>query len=551
MIERSLAVISNQNKRGGLALRNDLRNSFRLERALEKRSLTIKRKLVEDRDRTLKGLLLRSRQEKKDKKGDVGGALGILGGGALGRRFFGRGGQGGLLRGLPKVPKSPSSLLRMQRGTSALSRVGRVGRLGRIGPLAVVGTGLDFVGRRAQGQTNLQAGLGAGGGLAGALAGAKYGAILGTAVGGPIGTVIGGIGGSIIGGLAGGRLADLFSGADRRRKFEEQRVEIATQKTLFSSALDDLDRVLDRLEKTPLILKKDDDGIPRRDSPFAFFGLIRTPKPPKLKFIDRPIVKDIGYTAAFTGLLFLSVLAIGSSPGTPEDAGLILLLRQTVQKSPFLMKIAKNIIKFPKPTPKPEFLKPGVDIPNISPKGIRLRIGDDLFRKLFPNIKFKPKGSPPKKIKKIKPDIKKIEEKVLEDLLKREKFLQEQLKKLTNSKTIDEAKRKAIQKFYEELRVITEKLQGKRIPKRYVPNSEPFVRPSTNTNNLRVEAPTNDDDNFIALAPTNNIFLMNQEESNQSTPITEGSDTFLINRGSVSAYDVAINMAQIELLQTA
>ena len=41
MIERSLAVISNQNKRGGLALRNDLRNSFRLERALEKRSLTI------------------------------------------------------------------------------------------------------------------------------------------------------------------------------------------------------------------------------------------------------------------------------------------------------------------------------------------------------------------------------------------------------------------------------------------------------------------------------------------------------------------------------
>ncbi len=542
MIERSLAVISNQNKRGGLALRNDLRNSFRLERALEKRSLTIKRKLVEDRDRTLKGLLLRSRQEKKDKKGGVGGALGILGGGALGRRFFGRGPSG--IGRVPKIPKLPT------KGGLSLSRIGKVGRLGRIGPLAVVGTGLDFVGRRAQGQTNLQAGLGAGGGLAGALAGAKYGAILGTAVGGPIGTVIGGIGGSIIGGLAGGRLADLFSGADRRRKFEEQRVEITTQKTLFSSALDDLDRVLDRLEKTPLILKKDDDdGIPRRDSPFAFFGLIRRPKPPKMKFIDRPIVKDIGYTAAFTGLLFLSVLAIGSSPGTPEDAGLILLLRQTVQKSPFLMKIAKNIIKFPKPTPKPEFLKPGVDIPGISPKGIRLRIGDDLFRKLFPNIKFKPKGSPPK-IRKIKPDIKKIEERQLNDLLKQEKYLQEQLKKLTNSKTIDEAKRKVIQQFTERLVEVTKQLEGRTIPKKISPNLKPFVRPSTNTNNLRVEAPTNDDDNFIALAPTNNIFLMNQEESNQSTPITEGSDTFLINRGSVSAYDVAINMAQIELLQT-
>ena len=533
MIEKSLAVISNQNKRGGLALRNDLRNSFRLERALEKRSLTIKRKLVEDRDRTLKGLLLRSRQEKKDKKGDVGGALGILGGGALGRRFFGRG-RGGIGR-VPKIPKLPT------KGGLSLSRIGKVGRLGRIGPLAVVGTGLDFVGRRAQGQTNLQAGLGAGGGLAGALAGAKYGAILGTAVGGPIGTVIGGVGGSIIGGLAGGRLADLFSGADRRRKFEEQRVEITTQKTLFSSALDDLDRVLDRLEKTPLILKKDDDdGIPRRDSPFAFLGLIRRPKPPKMRFIDRPIVKDIGYTAAFTGLLFLSVLAIGSSPGTPEDAGLILLLRQTVQKSPFLMKIAKNIIKFPKPTPKPEFLKPGVDIPGISPKGIRLRIGDDLFRKLFPNIKFKPKGSPPKK-------------KLLEDLLKQEKVLQEQLKKLTNSKTIDEAKQKAIRNLLEKLVDVTKKLEGRKIPdytksKKFVPG-ETFTRPST-TNNLNVEAPTNDDGNFIALAPTNNIFLMNQEESNQSTPMTEGSDTFLINRGSVSAYDVAINMAQIELLQT-
>ena len=205
--------------------------------------------------------------------------------------------------------------------------------------------------------------------------------------------------------------------------------------------------------------------------------------------------------------------------------------------------------KFPKPTPKPEFLKPGVDIPGISPKGIRLRIGDDLFRKLFPNIKFKPKGSPPK-IRKIKPDIKKIEERQLNDLLKQEKYLQEQLKKLTNSKTIDEAKRKVIQQFTERLVEVTKQLEGRTIPKKISPNLKPFVRPSTNTNNLRVEAPTNDDDNFIALAPTNNIFLMNQEESNQSTPITEGSDTFLINRGSVSAYDVAINMAQIELLQT-
>ena len=233
MIERNLAVISNRTRRGNLALRNDLRNSFRLERVLEKNSLALKRKLVEERNRTLKGLALRSKQEKKGKKGGVG-ALGLLGGGLLGRKIVGR--------RIPKIPKLPT------RGGASLSRIGKVGRFGRIGPLAVLGTGLDFAGRKAEGQTNLQAGLGAGGGLAGALAGGKAGAILGTAIGGPVGTLVGGIGGSIIGGLAGGRLADIFSGADRRRKFEERRVEISTQKSLFSGALDDLDRVLDKLE---------------------------------------------------------------------------------------------------------------------------------------------------------------------------------------------------------------------------------------------------------------------------------------------------------------
>ena len=72
MIERSLAVISNQNRRGSLALRNDLRNSFRVERILEKNSLSIKSKLVEERGRTLKALAIRSKVQEKDKRG--GGA---------------------------------------------------------------------------------------------------------------------------------------------------------------------------------------------------------------------------------------------------------------------------------------------------------------------------------------------------------------------------------------------------------------------------------------------------------------------------------------------
>ena len=66
MIDRSLAIISNKTRRSSLALRNDLRSSFRVERALEKNSLAIKSKLLEDRDRTLKALALRSTQKEKD-----------------------------------------------------------------------------------------------------------------------------------------------------------------------------------------------------------------------------------------------------------------------------------------------------------------------------------------------------------------------------------------------------------------------------------------------------------------------------------------------------
>ena len=174
MIEVKVTSTATKTLRASIFLKNQLRNSVRLERGLEKKSISIKKKLVKDRSRTLKALLSRSTEERKDKKGVVG-TLGMLGGGLIGRRFLGRG--GGVIGRVPKIPKLPT------RGGAVLSRASRFGRLGRIGPLAVVGTGLDFAGRRAEGQTNLQAGVGAGGGLAGALAGAKAGAVLCTAFG--------------------------------------------------------------------------------------------------------------------------------------------------------------------------------------------------------------------------------------------------------------------------------------------------------------------------------------------------------------------------------
>ena len=530
MIDRTLAIISNKTRRSSLALRNELRSSFRLERALEKNSLAIKSKLLEDRNRTLKALALRSKEKDKDKKGGVGGALGLLGGGALARRFFGRP-RGGFQ--VPKVPKVPT------RGGAFLSRVGKFGRLGRIGPLAVLGTGIDFIGRKAEGQTNLQAGLGAGGGLAGALAGAKYGAILGTAVGGPIGTLIGGIGGSIIGGLAGGRLADFFSGADRRRKFEEQRVAISTQKTLFSSALDDLDRVLDKLESTPFFMAKeeDDDGLPERRFPFGRFF----PEPkPETPFLQQPLVKNIGYTAASFGVLALTALAVGSSPATPEDPILIALLKSTVAKSPFLMKVAK-VLRFA-PAEKPfQTLTPGKQIPSISPKGLEQR-ANKILNELGTFIKKQAKVTKGRTKIKGRKTLRNQDKVTFSDKIDIKDIIK--ITKEANKKQI-----KIIKKYYQnrQKNINPKKKKLRQLNLFKVPKNTSDSGGGTPTASLE-----NEENNNIALAPTNNIFIIQQGNNDtQSTPQTQSGDTILIGGGTFDSFAAEINIRQMEILQTA
>ena len=288
MIERKLSKLGGEVTRASIFLTRNLSSSITVERSLEKKSLDLKRKIVEDRGRILKNI--GSRDKDSQTGGLLGGALGLLG----------IGGGGGLLRrGLRRTPRSPSQLLRMQRGTSSLSRVGRLGRLAR--PLAAVGTGLDFIGRRAEGQSNVQAGVGAAGGLAGSIAGAKTGALFGTAIAGPLGTAVGGVGGAIIGSLAGGRIADLFTGANRRRRFEEERTIARTQKTLFSDALDDFDKVLDKFEDVApaLVLRRGDDDEEQ-------VAGSRRPKPPSpVPFFQRPAVKTTGRVLLASGLLAL------------------------------------------------------------------------------------------------------------------------------------------------------------------------------------------------------------------------------------------------------
>ena len=544
MMKKSYSIITSKSRTINAALRTDLRSSIKLERFLERKSLSLKAKLVEDRGRTLAALALRSRQQEKDKKGGIGGALSLLGGGLFGRGLRGKG-------RIPKVPKLPT------RGGAFLSRVGKVGKLGKVGPLAVLGTGLDFAGRKAEGQTNLQAGIGAGGGLAGALAGAKYGAILGTAVGGPIGTLVGGVGGSIIGGLAGGRLADLFTGAEKRRKFEEKRVELDTQRSLFSFALDDLDRVLDKLENISLLSIKGtrgDDEVPETPD---FVGFFTRPKP----FYQRPAVQITSLA-----LLLAGALVLGGPTGEeiPIGTGLLAAMQKTklgafiIKKSPFLTKLLKKSLPVADDAAKvaDDFLIPGKDIPGISAKGLRIR-AQALLKKINPNIKFD--NVKPPKTDKLETLLKK--QKQLEDVLfnlmknaspeKVQEMLQFYIKKgkfPKNIQRIIEGGGKTIKKKGGDIKVNP----GRKFESGSFDMQNPKVNKvsgdSTTTLSFDSESTTGSDN--IALAPVNNIFIINQGEgsSTNNTSMPQGGSTIVIGGDDSNPVDAAYKYAEMTAL---
>ena len=534
MIEAKVTSTASRTLRASVFLKNQLRKSVRLERGLEKKSITLKTKLLKDRDRTLKALLSRSTEDKKDKKGVVG-TLGLLGGGLIGRRFLGRGG-GGIGR-VPKIPKLPT------RGGAVLSRAGRFGRLGRVGPLAVVGTGLDFAGRRAEGQTNVQAGVGAGGGLAGALAGAKAGAVLGTAFGGPIGTVVGGVGGSIIGSLAGGRLADLFTGADRRRKFEERRAILSSEKTLFSEALDDLDKVLEKLEDTNFIgaiRKAKDDELEKSGRRPIIYDVLGLPKL-EGKTLERVIAEETAKTLAAVGITFLLL------PSDPSDlvttGPLLVKLRSLIKSSRLVKFFTKSKVKVkPKNLDNFDELIPGVDIPGISAKGIRIR-AQALLKKLNPNIKFD-------NVPKSKPSLK--------ELLKKEKQLQDKLYQIIKNASPEKA-REILQKFIKEgkldkvPRTIKKKGDVKVNVDRAFPSGSPDMT-GTNSNPLgsggtplSMNQLESNDNNNIALAPTQNIFLIREGDTNISPPavFNEGDTIVVGGSGSSDNLDKYFEMTQL------
>ena len=122
-----------------------------------------------------------------------------------------RGGSSMIPRARPPAPKGGFKLPGLPKG---------MGPKG--GALSLLFAGMEFGDRKAEGQSNLQAGVGTAASVAGGLAGAKGGAAAGAAIGalfGGVGAVPGALIGGLIGGIGGSMLAggaaDMATGASK------------------------------------------------------------------------------------------------------------------------------------------------------------------------------------------------------------------------------------------------------------------------------------------------------------------------------------------------
>ena len=253
-LERVLQAASSASK-NSVNLEKLFSKSVVTTNQIEEQRLRARTQLLEVRQKTYT-TIQQSQQDPEKKDGIVEKVLGTLG-------------LAGLAKGLKGAKPSTS-------GAGVVSPKPRPGgpRIGRgVAGLNVLFGGIDFLGRRSAGQSNLQAGIGAGAGVAGGLAGAFAGGQAGAAVGAGIGALFGGVGaapgaliggalGSIAGGFGGaqlgGNLADKLTGVDageqeveRRVQEEEKRTNLLITKTPFSGALDTFDAALDKLASFP------------------------------------------------------------------------------------------------------------------------------------------------------------------------------------------------------------------------------------------------------------------------------------------------------------
>lgn len=252
-----------------------MRNIKPLTSVIKQRNLQVSR--LEEQSLRLRKKLVKTRGEAFEKiQGELGNTSSSSGGG-IGQALLGLGGAaagGRMLRGLRNrfrtPPRTkPANKIVPTRGLrgGAKPRIPSIRgglRMGRFNAIATTAlTGVDYGLRRAEGQTQTQAVSGAlsttAGGLAGFAAGAKGGALLG----GSIGAFFGGVGaapGAAIGGLLGGLLgsfgganlgaaiSDKVTGADQRRKVEEEKSRLSARTSKFGVAVEEFDSAVDRFD---------------------------------------------------------------------------------------------------------------------------------------------------------------------------------------------------------------------------------------------------------------------------------------------------------------
>jgi len=126
--------------------------------------------------------------------------------------FFGK---GGTMRNMKAMMLGRTGLGGASGGVGMGARTAKfMGKAGKfLGPVGMIlGAGLDFADRKAEGQSTMQAVAGTAGGVAGGLAGAAIGASIGSVV--PVvGTAIGGLVGGVLGYFGGGAVMDAVTGA--------------------------------------------------------------------------------------------------------------------------------------------------------------------------------------------------------------------------------------------------------------------------------------------------------------------------------------------------
>ena len=145
-------------------------------------------------------------------------------------------------KGTPKnKPPKPYKRSIMQRVKDGVKKGGKsLGKIGKVGGIAsVLLGGFDFLNRKDEGQSTLQALSGTGSGILGGIAGFAGGTAAATAlgakigiIGGPVGMAIGGILGGAIASMAASSLSDTLTGVGEKKPISPQQVKNSVSKNL-------------------------------------------------------------------------------------------------------------------------------------------------------------------------------------------------------------------------------------------------------------------------------------------------------------------------------